>query len=45
MFWDDRLEVWGREVGGTIAALAVINPEGKVTSDCQIDNIGYGAAP
>ncbi len=43
MFWDDRLEVWARQGGGAISALAVINAEGKVTSDCRIDEIGYGA--
>jgi acyl dehydratase len=43
MFWDDRLEVWARQDGGAISALAVINAEGKVTSDCRIDEIGYGA--
>jgi len=45
MFWDETLEVWGRHTGddAAIAALAVINPEGKVANDAVVDAVGYGA--
>jgi acyl dehydratase len=46
MFWDEALEVWGRRAAGgngPMTALAVINGEGKVANDCQVDEIGYGA--
>ena len=45
MFWDEALEVWARRAadrGATIAALAVINPDGKVANDGVIDAVGYG---
>ena len=42
MFWDEELAVWSRETGGAIAALAVINPDGKVANDAVVDETGYG---
>jgi len=42
MFWDERLEVWGREDAGKVAALSVINPDGKVANDCVVDAVAYG---
>ena len=45
MFWDETLEVWGkRRADGTVAGLSVINPDSKVSNDCVVDAIGYGAA-
>ena len=42
MFWDEELAVWGRHrADGTIAALALINPDGKVANDCIVDEIAY----
>jgi hypothetical protein len=44
MFWDKKLEVWGRHAAdGTVAALSVINPDGKVANDAVIEAIGYAA--
>jgi acyl dehydratase len=43
MFWNDDLAVLGRRnADGTIAALALINPDGKVANDCIVDETGYG---
>ena len=42
MFWDELLEVWGREDAGKVAALSVINPDGKVANDCVVDAVAYG---
>lgn len=43
MFWDEALEVWGRRnPDGTVAALSVINPEGKVANDCVVEDVVYG---
>lgn len=43
MFWDEALEVWGRRnPDGTVAALSVINPEGKVANDCVVEHVAYG---
>jgi acyl dehydratase len=45
MFWDEELAVWGkRRTDGTIAALALINPGGKVANDCAIDDVDYNTA-
>lgn len=47
MFWDDALEIWGRHAPGDndrIAALTVVNPEGKAAVECVIEEIGYGIA-
>ena len=42
MFWDEELAVWGRSrADGTIAALALINPDSKVANDCIVDEIAY----
>jgi len=44
MFWNEELEVWGRHAAdGTVAALSVINPEGKVANDAVIEEVGYAA--
>jgi hypothetical protein len=43
MFWDEELAVWGkRRTDGTIAALALINPDGNVANDCVVDEAAYG---
>lgn len=44
MFWDEELAVWGRHTGEKLAALAVINPDGKVANDAVIDETVYGEA-
>ncbi len=41
MFWDDALEVWGRLEADAVTALAVVNRDGKVTSDGIVEAISY----
>jgi hypothetical protein len=41
MFWDDALEVWEKKGTEPYFSLAVVNAEGKVTSDCAVDTIAY----
>ena len=42
MFWDDALDVWGRnDEDGVPTALAIVNADGKATGDCTIDEISY----
>jgi acyl dehydratase len=41
MFWDDALEVWEKKGTEPYFSLAVVNAEGKVTSDCAVDAIAY----
>lgn len=41
MFWDDALEVWGMVRSDTVIALAVVNAEGRATSDGAVEAISY----
>jgi acyl dehydratase len=41
MFWDDALEVWGNLRSNSITALAVVNADGKATSDGIVEAISY----
>jgi acyl dehydratase len=41
MFWDETLEVWQKKGTEPYIALAVVNDEGKATSDCAVDAIAY----
>jgi hypothetical protein len=42
MFWDEELALWGKhQADGTIAALALINPDGKVANDGVVDAVAY----
>lgn len=39
MFWDDALEVWEQHEAGALAALTVVNADGKAASDCTVEEI------
>ena len=39
MFWDDALEVWGEARADRTTALAVVNADGKATSDGAVETI------
>jgi hypothetical protein len=44
MFWDERLEVWGRRGGnGRLKAINVVNADGKPAVTCQVARVLHDA--
>jgi acyl dehydratase len=41
MFWDEKLDIWGRHDDGKLTHIAIVNQDGKLANDCVIDRVEY----